>query len=495
MKKANKKIVLVYPSLTTGWHAQPRIPIPMSLVCIATALDREGYDVRIIDQRVDPGWESTLKDALSSDPVCVGISTMTGPQILHGLEAAKIARAHTDAPIVWGGIHPSLVPEQTLENQYVDIVVQGEGEETFYDLVKALEGKRPLSTVKGIWYVEDGKPKTTGRRGFLDLNAQPPLSYHLIDTKHYMRKMFGIDHLNLFTSRGCPYPCSFCFNSSFNLKKWRAVEADRVVAQIKEFVSKYRIGGLVFNDTNFFSDVHRGRAILEGVVKLNLGVVISKINIDIHTILRLTEDDFNLLVRAGCRRLPVAVESGSARVRGLLQKEVDVSRLMEVNEMLKRFPIVPVYLFMMGFPTETREELYESVDLAFRLTDDHKKADTFFNIYTPFPGTELFDVTVEHGLKVPERLEDWVGFNYRNLTQGAPWLTRELAATIEMLDFCTFFIGKRPFIDPYETTKPLAKFVANLYSPLAIARVKNLWHQFPIEIKLAKRLGIYAKQE
>ena len=180
------------------------------------------------------------------------------------------------------------------------------------------------------------------------------------------------------------------------------------------------------------------------------------------------DKDFTLLQRAGCRRLPVAVESGSEKIQHLLKKPVDVQRLLEVNRNLKKFDMaLPVYLFMMGFPTETEEDLAESVSLAFRLLDENPKADTSFNIYTPFPGTELFDVTVKNGLRAPERVEDWVAFNYRNLTQGAPWLSGEMRHLVEMLDFCTFFIGKRPFLQPYEKTSPWVSLLCNLYAPLA----------------------------
>jgi anaerobic magnesium-protoporphyrin IX monomethyl ester cyclase len=491
----SKRVLLVYPRIIKGWQALSRADIPMSLLCIATPVVNAGYDVKIIDQRVEPKWRSILKEELRKDPICVGISSMTGPQLRYALEISKIVKAYGNSPVVWGGIHASLLPAQTLENENIDIIVQGEGEETFPDLVQALEDKRPLLTVKGIWYKENGHIKSTGMRSFVDLNKQPPLPYHLTDLRKYTRTMFGIEHLNFFTSRGCPHQCTFCFNAAFDKKKWRPMDPDLTVQRIKDFVGSYNVKGLIFIDSNFSSDLHRGQLILEGVLREELNVPISKINIDIYTILKMDEKDFALLQRVGCRRLPVAVESGSEKIRTLLKKPVDIQRLLEVNHILKKFNIFPVYLFMMGFPAETQEDLSESVSLAFRLLNENPKADIFFNIYTPFPGTELLDMTAKHGLRVPERVEDWVFFNYRNLTQGAPWLSEEMRHLIEMLDFCTLFMGKRPFREPYEKTSPLVSLLCNLYAPLATKRVKSFWSQFPIEIKLAKLLGLYAKQE
>jgi len=491
----SKRVVLVYPRIIKGWQAQPRVAIPMSLLCIATPVINAGYDVKILDQRIEPRWRSILKEELQKDPICVGVSSMTGPQLRYALEISNIAKEYGNAPVVWGGIHPSLLPEQTLQDGNIDIVVQGEGDETFLELVQALEGKRPLSAVKGIWYKENGQMKSTGIRPFVDLNKQPPLPYHLIDPRKYTRRMFGIEHIYFFTSRGCPHQCTFCYNAAYDNKRWRAMDPDLVVQRIKGFVQAYNIRGLTFNDSNFLVDLHRGRRILEGIIREDLNVLISKINIDIQTILKMNEEDFELLQRAGCRRLPIAAESSSERIQTLLKKPVDIKRLLEVNLNLKQFDLSPVYLFMMGFPTETEEDLAESVSLASRLLDENPKAETAFNIYTPFPGTELFDITVKHGLHAPERIEDWFSFNYRNLTQKAPWLSDKMRHIIEMLDFCTFFLGERPFLQPFSKTSPWVSLLSNIYAPLARKRVKHFWGQFPMEIKLAKLLGLYAKQE
>jgi radical SAM superfamily enzyme YgiQ (UPF0313 family) len=491
----NKRVVLVYSHIIRGWQAQPTVALPLSLLCIATPVLNAGYDVKIIDQRVEPKWRSILREELEKDPLCIGVSSMTGPQLRHALEISKMVKEYGNSPVIWGGTHPSLLPEQTLKNENIDIVVQGEGEETFLELVQALDGKRPLSTVKGIWYKDNGLIKNTGIRPFIDLNKQPPLPYHLIELRKFTRVMFGIEHLDFFTSRGCPHQCTFCYNAAFNDKRWRPMDPDLVVQRIKDFVKTYNIKGLFFNDSNFFVDLARGRLILEGMIKEDLNVLISKINIDAQNILKVDEKDFSLLQRAGCKRLPIAIESGSKKIQALLKKPADVQRLLEINCNLNKFNMAPCYAFMMGFPTETKEDLAESVSLAFRLLDENPKAQISFNIFTPFPGTELFDISVRHGLHAPERIEDWFSFNYRNLTQGAPWLSVEMRHIVAMLDFCTFFIGKRPFRHPYAKTNPLVSFLSNLYAPLARKRVKHFWGQFPIEIKLAKLLGLYGKQD
>jgi len=491
----NRRIVLVYPQIMKGWQARPTVALPMSLLCIATPVMNAGYDVKIIDQRVEPRWRPILKDELQKDPICVGVSSMTGPQLRHALGISKMVKEYGNSPVVWGGTHPSLLPEQTLKNENIDIVVQEEGEETFPELVQALDGKRPLSTVKGIWYKDNGLIKNAGMRPFIDLNKQPPLPYHLIEPKNYTRTMFGIEHLDFFTSRGCPHQCTFCYNVAFHKRQWRPMDPDIAILRIKDFVQRYNVRGLFFDDGNFFFDLHRGRQILEGMIKESLNVSVAKINIDFLTLLKMDEKDFALLQRAHCRHLPIAVESGSEKIQTLLKKPVDVRRLLEINRDLKKYDIIPYYAFMMGLPTETEDDLSESISLAQRLLDENPKADTSFNIFTPFPGTELFDITVKNGLHPPECIEDWVSFNYRNLVQGGPWLSEKMRHLVEVLDFCTFLMGKRPFLQPYEKTNPLVPLLCNFYAPLARKRIKHFWYQFPVEIKLAKLFGLYAKQD
>ena len=489
-----KGILLVYPRFLKGWQAQPRLATPLGLLSVATPVSLSGYEVKIIDQRTEPDWRSMLIKEIEKNPICIGVSSMTGPQLQFALEISRIAKEYGNAPVVWGGVHPSLLPEQTLKNKNIDIVVQGEGEETFLELVQALENGKPLGSVKGIWYKENGGIKHSGVRPFVDLNRLPPLSYDLIDMKKYSRIIFGIPHQNFFTSRGCSRPCTFCFNTVFNGKRWRAMDPDLVVARIKDFTRKYGVKGLIINESNFFLDVERARSILRGIVQEKLDIVISKVNIDIGMLLKMKPDDFDLLQSAGCRRIPIAVESGSKKIQKLLEKPVDVQSLLQINHYLRQTPIVPNYLFMMGFPTETKDDLADSISLAFRLIDENPRAGIYFNIYTPYPGTELFDTVVKYGLNVPDRVEDWIPFNYRNLVQNGPWLSEEMRKIVKMLDFCSFFIGQRPLLKPTEKTSKLGTLIGSLYAPLARKRVKKLWYGFPIEIEFAKLFRIYGKQ-
>jgi radical SAM superfamily enzyme YgiQ (UPF0313 family) len=490
----SRSVLLVYPRVTSGWQVQPRVEIPMGLLCLAAPLARQGYDVRILDQRIETDWQAALRRELERRPVCVGVSSMTGPQIRHALEVSRLVKGGGEAPVVWGGLHATILPEQTLADDAIDYVVEGDGEETFPELVRAIEAGTSPADVKGVWFKADGRIAHAGRRAHAVPDEQPPLDYELLDLGKYLRVISGLGHLNVMTSRGCTRACTFCFTAAAGSKRWRAMNADAAVERIAAIVRKYGVRGVTFIDNDFFADMERGRRILRGLVREDLRLRISKISIPPDTLLRMSAGDLALLADAGCRRLTIAVETGSARMQALLNKRTDLAALRALNRRLRGSPLVPHFLFMIGMPTETKEDLAASVSLALELLEANPEGNALFNIYTPFPGTRLFDLAVQHGLRPPARLEDWASCDYRNLAQGGPWLPAEVRRLVEMLDFCGFFIGREGYLQSGDNANPAVRWLSRGYAPVARWRIRNLEGRFPLEIRLARALGLYASQ-
>jgi anaerobic magnesium-protoporphyrin IX monomethyl ester cyclase len=487
----DRTVVLVHPCVTARWSVQPWCDLPLELIAVGSPLARKGYRVRIIDQRVDPNWREALVGELARNPVCVGVTSTTGPQLRHALDVSQIVKAHGDVPVVWGGVHATLLPEQTLERPEIDFVVQGEGERSFDELVAALERGGPVGDIAGVWAKRGGRIVHGAPRPFIDLNAEPPLAYDLVDVARYTRTVFGVKRLSFSTSRGCSYPCAFCYSTIVHKRHFRALSPDVALAHIKDFTGRYGVRGLFPTDANFFLDLDRARAILEGVVREQLGLVFTRLHIRFDTLRRLTGEDLTLFERAGVKCLALGVESGSERIRTLLRKPIDEGELHAVNARFRSSPIMPMYFFMLGFPTETTPELKATVDLFMRLASDNPRAYVSVNTYAPFPGTELFDLAVSEGLTPPARMEDWFSFSYRNLGANGAWLSAPMRKAVAMLDFCSFFASDRGYVTPFKQTHRLATAAARVYAPVARFRMRHMIHQAPIEIAAARKLGLY----
>ena len=219
--------------------------LPASVLMVAAPLVKAGYKVKIIDQRVDKNWKQTLLEEAAKDPLVFGVSALTGAQILNGLEASKLVKACSSVPVLWGGVHPSLLPKQTLENKYIDFVVVGEGEETLLELIKALETKSPLKKIKGLGYKDNGKIFLSPQREFIDLDKLPEIPYHLINIENYIeKKSFATGRIGrdmaFYTSRGCPHRCGFCYNKEFNKQGWRGKSSEKVVGDMKKLIQDYQ---------------------------------------------------------------------------------------------------------------------------------------------------------------------------------------------------------------------------------------------------------------
>src|SRR3989338_7144821 len=152
----NREILLIQPK--AGNWENLGIRSPDGLITLAALPNKEGYNVKILDLRLEKDWKASLKKHLDSNPLLVATTSMTGIQIKYALEASKYVKEHDkNIPVIWGGIHPTFMPEQTLENENIDIVVIDEGDLTFLELIKTIEKNESLKDVLGIGYKEDGK--------------------------------------------------------------------------------------------------------------------------------------------------------------------------------------------------------------------------------------------------------------------------------------------------------------------------------------------------
>lgn len=432
-------ILLFYPK--TGFDiAKLSVDIPLSILS-AACLAVKDFEISLIDQRIEVDWRARLEKELESNPLAVGISAMTGNQIHYGVQAAGVVRdAELGTRIVWGGVHPSLLPEQTLKSRFADIVVCGEGEKTLSDLARALKTGAGLDSVDGIAYKKNGEIRFTKARAPLNLNELPLLPYHLLDMESYIGsqgrfKDNSARSLIFISSRGCPWRCAFCCNPRLSGRRWRSMDAHLVYERVMELVERYDLDSVTFHDEEFL--VKEDRAL--EIARLIDGRLSWWIQARMD---RLLQVDVDALAEGGLEAVQPGIESGSDRILRMIKKGETVAQIKAANRRLARTPVVPLYNFMMGSPGETKKELDATVDLALELLDDNPKAEVSgFYVFVPYPGTELFELAVRTGFNPPRTLEEWSRYNRQHLR--TPWI-QEDKRELENLVFASKFIdGKR----------------------------------------------------
>ncbi|MBA3017027.1 MAG: B12-binding domain-containing radical SAM protein [Proteobacteria bacterium] len=480
-----EKIVLIQPK--SGEWEFAGIRPPDSLLSVAAVPYKKGYEIKIIDQRTDKGWKTTLKKELK-DALCVGITSMTGPQLRYALEAARFVKENSDVTVVWGGIHGSLMPEQTIKSKYIDILVTGEGDYSFAEVVEALEEGKGLSNIKGLYYKEKGEINNTGRRKLIaKLDELPDLPYGLIDIEKY----YGFDinagrSITLMTSRGCPFRCAFCYNTTYYRNTWRGMSAKRTIEKIKYVVDNFGIKNIFFQDDNFCANLKRFEDIVNGILKEKIDITWGLMGARVSSLKLMSDSLLDKAVKAGCVNVDVGIESGSERILKLISKDNTIPEILAVNKKLAKHFYRMKYTFIMGIPTETEEELLQSVRFAIKLCKDNPHVLPLFFVYCAYPGTSLCNLALRHGFKEPKNLEEWSEINYETAHLHYPWLDKKRIKMLKNFEFASLFASKN---NDYKIKSPFFKLMARLYRPIAKLRFEKNIYQFPMEIKIIRKIS------
>lgn len=479
-----KNVILFFPRLNPDELVETRFLMPLSLLYVATPLRYAGYNVSILDARLRDDWRDELVRLVETlDPICVGISSLTGIQLRTAMEAAKtVKKLSPTLPVVWGGVHASLLPMETICEDFVDYVVVGEGEQAFTELVKRLDEGKPPADVMGVVYKEDGVPKRNPEPRKIDLNAVPPLAYDLVDMPRYYQPFWDTEPTGptFITSRGCPFQCSYCYIEVFDQRLWRPIRPEKVIENLQRLIEITGTKSVFCLDDMFFTDIRRVKKICQLIIESGMTVELDNVNCRADAICRFDDEILELLTAAGVRRLFVGLESGSNRILKMIQKGSTREQAIKANQVLSRSSIKPIYAFMAGFPHETIADVKQTLSLMTTLLDDNENAlITETSFYTPFPGTTLFQECRKIGIKLPQSMSEWARMSYNHL--------QEELFTPKEIDFLYRVKTLSAYIDHknYETMRHSMKtsfkrFAAKVISKEFRWRVKNeVFFPFP----------------
>ena len=393
------KVLLVNPPQPTK-YAQP----PMGLAIIAAVLEREGHQVNILDAnalRLQP--EEVVSQAPDAD--VVGLTAMT-PTINAAIRIARhLKQANPDLTTILGGPHAMLLPEETLATApEIDVIVRGEGEKTFIELLQALEGDQRLDSVSDISYRRNGEVISTPTTvTHVDLDSLPFLAYHLLPLKKYKPEPphgRAFPFAAIITSRGCPYQCAYCSKPVFG-SNFRGQSPERVVDEIAYHQKEFGIKEFAFYDDVFTLNKERAYAIADEIIKRGL-----KICWSCETRVDLVDTELlHHIKQAGCYCIAYGIESGSPEILNTLNKGITLEQVEEAVRLSQEVGLQTIGYFMIGSPGETPETIRQTIEFAKKLKLDFVQ----FTVTIPFPGTKLYELYSEGG-----KVDDipWEGFVY-----------------------------------------------------------------------------------
>jgi radical SAM superfamily enzyme YgiQ (UPF0313 family) len=338
-------------------------------------------------------------------PDLVGLSVLTF-NMLDARATARIVRARfPKARIVAGGHHATLYPRETLALPEIDYVVCGEGERVFTRLVHELceRGGSPrpevLDAVGGLGWKDDlGKPRFNPLKDEgVDFDALPPPAHHLIDLTKYNNVLARQAHTaSVQSSRGCPAACTFC---DIRKTKFRARSPENVVGELKQLAG-FGTRDFFFVDDTITVDKRRVLKICELIQKEKLDI---EFKVSSRTDM-ITAEVLAALKKAGCYRIHYGVESATPRLLDYLEKGSTLDRVKRAFKMTREAGIQTYAYMMIGIPTETREEMFQSVDYVTKTL----KADyTQFSILTPYPKTALYARMLQDGIVSHDYWQDF----------------------------------------------------------------------------------------
>lgn len=402
------KVLLINPK--ANLPIEVRTSPPLGLAYLGAVSEQRGHEVRILDMEVE---ESPLSLVLREErPDLVGITANT-IQIKAAWRVAREIKAEMALPIVLGGPHPTVLPEESAQRPEVDIVVRGEGEATWVDLCPRLEEGASLEEIEGISYRQNGRVvHNPDRPPITDVDSLPFPAHHLFKMERYTNLQPTLDTVegksfSMLTSRGCPYRCTYC--SQILPRVWRMRSPENVVAEWRWLVKDLGAKEIGVLDDSFNIDRQRVLAICDLLISEGLNhvpwIMINGIRANL-----VDEELLGRMREAGCIRTAFGVESGNQEILDtVIDKRLTLEEIRAAFKAANSVGMETIGFFIIGLPGETEETIEDTIRFACEL--DPLVAN--FSMATPFPGTEMREVVLEKGRLLAQDWDDYAFFENR----------------------------------------------------------------------------------
>ncbi len=458
-----KNICLIYP---TSYDVELGVFPPLGLCYIAAALEEKGYQVIIIDRdiirRKGDNPDHALKKTLDEHkPELVGI-TATSPLILDANHSAKVCKkVLPNLKVAIGGIHPTVLPHETLEScPEIDIVIRGEGETTMSEIAEG----RSLKDIAGICYRDNGKICSRSNRELIrDLDTLPLPARHLCDMEFYLRPTVRtirgvlLRATHIYTARGCLFRCNFCAGQAIFGHKVRFRSPKLVADEIEHLVSSYGIDGLRIDEDMFLANKKRAIKICNELIKRGLH---KKIVWSAQTSVRVvTKEMLEMMKKAGCIQVEYGFESGSQRKLDIMRKCTTVEENYRAAKLTKEVGLRIMANILVNIPGETKEDFIKDIEFVKETKPDY----VALNKFMPFAGSEMSEDIKKEGMlpcdwgTVHGNAEQNKEINFTEMSNEEFWelynnftkqfiMPRGLVSSIKFLFFKNIFTTMKRFM-------------------------------------------------
>jgi len=422
-------VTLVNPPYPIGSHLHPPY-LPLGLGYLAAVLEKNNYEVDVIDcQALKIMYDEFRSEISKRKPTIVGITstTLTYKSALHIAQIAK--EVCPNSITILGGPHVTFWDDKALQEcPHLDIIVRKEGEITLVELAKRLEKDESFDNVLVITCRKDGEIKRNPDRPPIEnLDELPFPAIHLwpIEKLH----QYGEVIFPLSTSRGCVFWCNFCTAVRMFGRKYRMRNPMNVVDELEYLNKNFGAEHFAFYDDAFTVDQSRAEEICKEILNRKL-----KIRWNCETrVDMVTKELLSKMKKAGCTDVWFGVESGSQRVLKTMDKGILIEQTEKAFKWTKQVGIMTVANVILGFPTETRETAWETINFVEKLNPD----DVGYFIATPYPGTPMYEQVRDNGSL---KITDFDKYDTATPTFEIPQLSMKELRKIREQAFQSFYL-------------------------------------------------------
>lgn len=408
---------------------------PFWIAVIAAYLRNNGFGVAVIDANAENiAPEETAKKVSDLKPLLTTVivygsqpSASTQNMTIAG-KICKALKDTTSGKIAMSGLHPSALPMQTIKEEAVDFVVEGEGPYTLKALLDVLKNNSSnLARIPGLWYYNSEDIKNNSRAPLINNldEALPIAAWDLLPMKTYKAHNWHcFDNIEnrtpygaIYTSLGCPYSCVFCcINAPFGKSGIRYRSPEIVIKELDLLVNRYGIKNIKIVDELFVLNERHYMAIVDMLVA-------SGYDLNIWAYARvdtIKPENLKKMKKAGINWLALGIESANPDVRNGAEKKMRVADIKNVVRSIQEEGIRVIGNYIFGLPEDTLETMQETLDMAMDLNCE------FANFYSAmaYPGSKLYDIAIKEGWELPK---EWHGFSQHSY-ETLPLPTKYLCA-------------------------------------------------------------------